>query len=143
MQTNLHFTVTLEDYCKLHAFAKKDRRRYVNTLKLGLSLSAEKKQTSRPPSKGTPSNLPLRGWISPSNPHPLPALPPPSHGVYIDRCIRLINLTNYHQFSNQGTKRYRLTLPIDSPNMYLERNTTFQNISCRLVKHERSKFLCL
>ena len=23
-----------------------------------------------------------------SNPHPLPALPPPPHGVYIDRCIR-------------------------------------------------------
>ena len=30
-------------YSKLHAFAKKDGRRYVNTLKLGPSLAAKKK----------------------------------------------------------------------------------------------------
>ena len=35
------------------------------------------KQMSRPPSKGTRSNLPLRRWIPWSNPHPLPASPPP------------------------------------------------------------------
>ena len=64
-------------YSKLHTFANKDRRLYVNRLKLGPSLFAENKQTSRPPSKGARSNLPLRGWISLSNPHPWPTLPPP------------------------------------------------------------------
>ena len=38
-------------YSKLHAFAKKDRRRYVNTLKLGPSLSAEKSKRPDPPAK--------------------------------------------------------------------------------------------
>ena len=43
-------------------------------------------QMSRPPSKGTRSNLPLRRWISSSNTHPLPP-PPRPYVVYIDRCI--------------------------------------------------------
>ena len=46
-------------------------------------------QMSRPPSKGTRSNLPLRRWISRQIPIPCPHSPPPPppHRVYIDRCI--------------------------------------------------------
>ena len=67
-------------------FQSQERRCHVTKINLGPSLSVEKIKMSRPPSKGTRSNLPLRGWTSPSNPHPLRALPP-RHGVYIDRCI--------------------------------------------------------
>ena len=38
-------------YFKLHVFAKKDRRRYVNALKLGPSLSAEKSKRPDPRAK--------------------------------------------------------------------------------------------
>ena len=43
-------------------FQSQERRCHVTTLNLGPSFSVEKNQMSRPPSKGTRSNLPLRGW---------------------------------------------------------------------------------
>ena len=54
---------------------------------------------------GTRSDLALRRWISPSNPHPLPALPhpPPPYVVYIDRCITATakqNKTNNYKLIN-------------------------------------------
>ena len=97
MQTNLHFNFNKQCYgrtlySKLHAFAKKDRRRYVATLKLG-PVSLTKKANVPTLSKGTRSNLPLRGWISPSNPHPLPALPP--MGFTLIGALHLTPYINY------------------------------------------------
>ena len=81
-------------YSKLHAFAKKDRRRYVHCKhpetrsqslcpKKANVPTPKQRYSIKPPTEGMDFAV-----KSPCLHSPLPPPPPPPHGVYIDRCIR-------------------------------------------------------
>ena len=78
MQTNLPFNVMVKHFTSNSTpFPKKDRRHYVNTLKLGPSLSAEKKANVPTPEQRYSIKPPTEGMDFAVKSSPIARTPPP------------------------------------------------------------------